>query len=193
MSPSRTAAPGFLLFAALIGAACQSGSVDGARAEASGAPGGEKPSGASATTPANGAAKAEASAPGAGSASNYGAAFAPGPEVPLASLLANPAAYTDQNVITQGKVHRACTRKGCWMEIGEGPSACRITFKDYGFFVPTDSAGAHARVQGRLDIRVVPKADVDHLEGEGARFEHKQPDGTATEIRLIASAVQLTR
>ncbi len=189
MTPCRIASSGFLLIAALAGAACQSGSVGGSG-------GAEKPNGAAATpaaSSAGAAAKAGAAQAAVGASASYGAAFAPGPEVPLGSLLANPAAYADQNVITQGKVHRACTRKGCWMEIGEGPSACRITFKDYGFFVPTDSAGAQARVQGRLDTRVVPKADVDHLEGEGARFEHKQPDGTATEVRLIASAVQLTR
>jgi hypothetical protein len=125
--------------------------------------------------------------------SAYGAAFEPGPELPLATLLANPRAYADQNVITEGRVQRACTTKGCWMEIGEGDDACRVTFKDYGFFVPTDSAGARARIQGRLDTRVVEAAAVQHLEAEGARFKNKQANGTATEVRLIASAVQLKR
>jgi hypothetical protein len=113
--------------------------------------------------------------------------------VPLASLLANPRAYAHQTVTTEGKVQRACSRKGCWMEIGAGDDACRVTFKDYAFFVPTDSAGAYAKIQGRLDTREVEAAAIDHLESEGARFPHKKPDGSATEVRLIASAVELRR
>jgi hypothetical protein len=125
--------------------------------------------------------------------SRFGAALQPGPAVPLAALLSNPAAYAAQTVTTEGQVQRACSRKGCWMEIGSGEDACRVTFKDYGFFVPTDSAGAFAKIQGRLDTREVEKAAVDHLEAEGARFRNKKPDGSATEVRLIASAVELRR
>jgi len=113
--------------------------------------------------------------------------------VPLTTLLSNPQQYADKTVTTEGKVQRACTRKGCWMEIGEGDDACRVTFKDYGFFVPRDSAGAYARIQGKVATRVVEAAAVEHLEAEGARFKNKKPDGSATEVRLIASAVELVR
>ncbi len=125
--------------------------------------------------------------------SHFGSAFEPGTAVALQSLLSDPRAYADKTVTTEGKVQRACSRKGCWMEIGEGPDACRVTFKNYGFFVPTDSAGAYARIQGRLDTREVEAAAVQHLESEGARFRAKRADGSATEVRLIASAVELRR
>jgi len=124
---------------------------------------------------------------------NFGAAFEPGPVVALPRLLANPKAYADQSVITEGRVQRACSRKGCWMEIGEGDEACRVTFKDYGFFVPTDSAGTQARVQGRLTTQRIEPARVAHLEAEGAKFRNRQADGSATEVQLIASAVELSR
>lgn len=124
---------------------------------------------------------------------SYGGSFESVPEVALATILANPNAYADKTVITEGKVHRACSRKGCWMEIGEGSNACRVTFKDYSFFVPTNSAGAQARLQGRVETSRVERAAVEHLESEGARFQSKGEDGTATEVRLVASAVQLTR
>jgi len=113
--------------------------------------------------------------------------------VALTSLLANPQAYAEQSVITEGRVQRACSRKGCWMEIGEGDDACRVTFKDYGFFVPTDSAGAQARVQGKLTTQRIEPARVAHLEAEGAKFRNRQADGSATEVTLIASAVTLAR
>lgn len=162
-----------------LGWACQSGRVDAPAKEVS-----------PAAVLAGGA--APASAPP-GQAKAYGASFEPAASVPLATLLSKPQEYADKTVTTEGKVQRACTRKGCWMEIGEGDGACRVTFKDYGFFVPTDSAGAHARIQGKVATRVVEAAAVEHLESEGARFKNKKPDGSATEVRLIASAVELVR
>jgi hypothetical protein len=175
----------------LAGAACESG------APSASTPGTSRPAAepraAEAPSASSPAAPTGASPAGNASVSRYGAALEPAAAIPLATLLSNPKAYADQTVTTEGKVQRACSRKGCWMEIGSGEDACRVTFKDYAFFVPTDSAGAFAKIQGRLDTREVEAAAVDHLEAEGARFHDKKPDGSATEVRLIASAVELTR
>ena len=70
---------------------------------------------------------------------------------------------------------------------------CRVTFKDYGFFVPLDSAGSHARVQGTLAVEKIAAGTVQHLEEEGARFARKNPDGTADEVRLVATGVELRK
>lgn len=123
----------------------------------------------------------------------FGAPLTPGPKVALASLISKPDSYLDQTIITEGQVARACSRKGCWMELTDGESKCRVTFKDYGFFVPTDSQGANARLQGKITTRTLSAGRVKHLEEEGASFANKQADGTAQEVRLIATAVQLTR
>ena len=163
----------------LAGLGCESGTT------------GARPSPAAPSSAAPSSA-APAAAPR-GAVHRYGGSLEPGSTVPLATLLANPKAYGNQTVTTEGRVQRACSRKGCWMEIGEGADACRVTFKDYAFFVPTDSAGAHAKIQGKLDTREVEAAAVAHLESEGARFNHKNADGSAVEVRMIASAVELVR
>ena len=117
--------------------------------------------------------------------------------VALAALLAGGAQYAGRAVTVEGLVRRACTRRGCWMELA--PSAdkaqpgCRVTFKNYGFFVPTDAAGAHARVQGVVDVSQVTPPVVRHLEEEGAVFPHKDPDGSAAEVHILASGVELSR
>jgi hypothetical protein len=71
--------------------------------------------------------------------------------------------------------------------------AIRVTFKDYGFFVPIDSAGAEARVQGVVAVETVAARYVKHLEEEGARFASKADDGTAREVRLVANGVELKK
>jgi len=192
--PLRTAQPSLglrrfciplCLVAAVASLACESAPAPG-REPAAAPPQGTPAAAVPGASPASPTASA-------GTPSQFGAALEPGPTVALATLLTDPKPYANQTVTTEGRVQRACSRKGCWMEIGEGEDACRVTFKDYGFFVPTDSAGAYAKIQGRIDTREVEPAAVEHLESEGARFRNKKPDGSATEVRLIASAVELRR
>jgi uncharacterized protein DUF4920 len=179
------------LLSLLLLASCESGTSPAPEAP-------PKPATPSVARPAAEQASAAAPAgegkPAAGGVQRFGAAITPGREAALAQLLKSPDEFKSADVITGGTVRRACSNKGCWMELaqGDGPG-CRVTFKDYGFFVPTDSAGAQARVQGRLETQSVPAARVRHLEAEGAQFAAKNPDGSATEVTLIASAVELTR
>ena len=128
---------------------------------------------------------------------SFGAPITPGPELLLADVLKTPERYRDQAITVAGHVRSACTRRGCWMEVAESADpavpGCRVTFKDYGFFVPTDSQGASAKVQGTFGVSTLPPERVAHLESEGGQFPHKNPDGSVNELRLVATGVELWR
>lgn len=113
---------------------------------------------------------------------------------PLAEILADPAKFDGATVVTSGVVSRACKKKGCWMELSPEKSerAMRVTFKDYGFFVPLDSQGSAARVDGIVKVKKLSKAEADHFEEDGGRIVRDE-DGTAVEISFIANGVELTR
>jgi hypothetical protein len=145
---------------------------------------------------------AAAPAPGAPAAApaprTYGQALAPGGEtLALAAVLEGGDRFANRALTVEGLVRRACTKKGCWMELAgsadKGTPGCRVTFKDYGFFVPTDAAGARARVQGVVEISKVEAPVVRHLEEEGAVFAKKESDGSAREVRIVATGVELWR
>lgn len=127
----------------------------------------------------------------------FGAKLGNSPEVALAELLKTPNDYAGKMVRVDGHVRRACSAKGCWMELApnadSNAAGCRVTFKDYGFFVPTDSAGAQARVEAEVALKRVGPAQVRHYEGEGATFASKHEDGSADEVRLVATGVELRR
>jgi hypothetical protein len=127
----------------------------------------------------------------------FGEPIASGAAIALGEVLAKPDDFASHTVTVEAKVRRNCTRRGCWMELAQtlDPAlpGCRVTFKDYGFFVPLDSAGSTAKVQGTVEVTRVTPEEVAHLESEGARFASKQPDGTAREVRLVASGVELWR
>jgi len=109
--------------------------------------------------------------------------------VPVATVLSKP--QDGQVVLVEGVVRRACSQMGCWMELAaaEDKPGMRVTFKDYGFFVPTDSAGAKARVQGTLKVAELSAAQAEHLRAEGGSMAA----GAQREVRLVATGVELRR
>ena len=123
-----------------------------------------------------------------------GAAIGGSPEVELAAALRSIAAYSDRTVTVEGRVNRVCQMKGCWMELvpAGADRGIRVTFKDYAFFVPTDSRGAAARLEGMFEQNIFSKADADHLIAEGVALT-RNPDGTATEVSFLAQAVELRK
>ncbi|MEB2775277.1 DUF4920 domain-containing protein [Algoriphagus sp. D3-2-R+10] len=60
-----------------------------------------------------------------------------------------------------GEIKEVCTKKGCWltMDLPNGESM-RVTFKDYGFFVPTTSQGYPIILEG---VAVLTETDVKTL------------------------------
>ena len=127
----------------------------------------------------------------------YGAPISNRPREELARVLGEPERYAGKELVVSGHVRRACSRMGCWIELASGPDpstpACRVMFHGHGFFVPTDSTGSDARVEGRLEVKTVSAGHAAHLEEEGARVANKAADGTAREVRLLASGVELFR
>lgn len=127
----------------------------------------------------------------------YGSPLGSSEAVELSEVLSNPEKFHDRNVVVSGYVKRACSRKGCWMELSTNAEknsvGCRVKFKDYGFFVPTDAQGSSARLEGLVQVTKVEKAAVEHYESEGGTFPSKAADGTAKEVRFVATGVELTR
>lgn len=70
-----------------------------------------------------------------------------------------------------------CQKKGCWMNVDLGnENTMRITFKDYGFFVPKDAAGKLATIQG---VATIDTTDV-------ATLKHYASDANATQEEIDA-------
>jgi hypothetical protein len=60
-----------------------------------------------------------------------------------------------------GEIKEICTKKGCWfsMDLPNGNSM-RVTFKDYGFFLPTNSQGFPIVMEG---VATLTETDVESL------------------------------
>jgi hypothetical protein len=116
------------------------------------------------------------------------------PAINFADVLKEPAKFAGKRVRIEGVVERVCQSEGCWMQIApeSGTAGIRVTFKDHSFFVPKDSKSMKFKAEGEFSVKVLDKAQVDHLIEDGAKIERKA-DGTADEVRFVATGVELRK
>ena len=61
-----------------------------------------------------------------------------------------------------GSVTEVCKVKGCWMMLRDGKSQVRVTFKDYGFFMPKNLVGRKVALEGVLTEETLTEKDARH-------------------------------
>ena len=86
-------------------------------------------------------------------------------------------ANSSNEFIVEGTIQECCQKKGCWMKVdmGNGESM-RVSFKDYGFFVPLDAGGKTMIMKG---VAMYETIDVDFL-------KHLAEDANATQEEIDA-------
>ncbi len=62
-------------------------------------------------------------------------------------------------------IEKTCAVKGCWMEVKDGKGGImRVTFKDYGFFVPTEGVeGKETIIEGILEKKTYTVDELRHF------------------------------
>jgi len=86
--------------------------------------------------------------------------------VPLGALLENPAEFVGASVRVEAHISQVCQKKGCFMIATSGEGAMRISFKDYAFFVPTDTGGKTVTFTGTVIARELTEEQAAHLRAD---------------------------
>ncbi len=123
----------------------------------------------------------------------FGAPLGDSPKVALADLVKDAASHSGKTVKTEGVVSAVCQEKGCWMTLKSGDQAVRVTFKDYGFFVPKDSAGKTVVMEGVFSVKTIPEAKAKHYAGETPGGKPDAIKGDQKELSIVASGVEIAR
>lgn len=88
--------------------------------------------------------------------------------VSLDEALTHPKNHMAGIIVTEAKVTKVCKAKGCWMEVHGEKVSTRVTFKNYGFFVPQNLLDKKIRIQGKLTEKTMSVKEQKHyLEDEG--------------------------
>jgi Domain of unknown function (DUF4920) len=126
-------------------------------------------------------------------AGKFGAPLGNSPKVALADLVKDPAAWSGKTLKTEGTVSSVCQEKGCWMVLKAGDQSVRVRFKDYAFFVPKDSAGMTAVLEGVFSVKTVPEATAKHYAEETPGGKPGDIKGDQKELSFLASGVELAK
>lgn len=123
----------------------------------------------------------------------YGEAISTEGAFSLASLQEQVADKDSVILTLKGTIEKTCAKKGCWMTVqDENGVATRITFKDYGFFVPTEGAdGKEVVFSGVAKRKVTDVATLRHFAEDDGKTEAEINAITEPkqEIEFVATGV----
>lgn len=128
--------------------------------------------------------------------------------ISLTDAMKDLASLEGKPIKLEARVVTACRKKGCWMTIqpkdmsedaaaekkeGDAEDDIRVTFKDYGFFVPRHADGALAVMEGQFEREVVSEAHRKHLARDAKKSEEEIAaiEGDLETVQFVATAVDL--
>lgn len=95
-----------------------------------------------------------------------------------------------------GVVESVCQVKGCWMKVKmEDGQTMRVTFKDYGFFVPKDIAGKTVVFEGNAKTKTTSVDELRHYAEDGGKSKEEIAKITEpkTELTFVANGVLVSK
>lgn len=110
-------------------------------------------------------------------------------KVSLESLVTKSDQYQGQEVLVETRIAKVCQKKGCFFIAQSGADSVRITFEDYGFFIPTDSGGKQVTLAGVFSRKPVSAEQAKHLAEDLG--EKVAEDAPAFEYSIVATGVKI--
>ena len=109
--------------------------------------------------------------------------------IPIAQLVSEMNGKNEMSTKVEGKITESCKKKGCWMNIDRGDgSVMKVTFKDYGFFVPKDCGGRTAIMQGRAYMDTISVELLRHYAEDAGKSEEEIAKITEPSMELTFEA-----
>ena len=111
--------------------------------------------------------------------------------VPLVQLADIGAGNVGETVRVEARVSKVCRSKGCFFVAVDGDSMVRVSFKDYGFFVPTDVSGKRLMFVGEVIEKELSAEEAEHFTKDMGEASAAVTPGKTYEI--VATAVRVPR
>ncbi|MCH7401982.1 DUF4920 domain-containing protein [Belliella kenyensis] len=89
-----------------------------------------------------------------------------------------------------GQIKEVCTKKGCWMTLDlPNGETMRVTFKDYGFFVPLNAHGYPVIIEGVATRSVTDVATLKHYAEDAGKSKEEIDEITAPKEEYAFEAI----
>jgi len=110
-------------------------------------------------------------------------------ESSLSALLQNPNEALGKTYKLQTRIGKVCQKKGCFFIAQEGSQVVRVSFKDYGFFIPTDANGKTVQLIGELVKKEMSEEQAAHFNEDLGNKAFQAGDV----FEFIASSVKIPK
>lgn len=113
------------------------------------------------------------------------------PTLTLTQVIERLGSQPDREFMIATQVAQVCQKKGCFFIAEDGDTIARVTFKDYGFFIPTDASGKTVLLSGVVKPSAVSGKQAEHYAADlGATSPGAIED---IEYHIVASAVAVPK
>lgn len=120
-----------------------------------------------------------------------GAPFTATNVVPVDTLVADSATWDGKPVVVEATVKEVCQKKGCWHTLATANPDVTVMVRDkeYGIFLPKDSAGKKVYVKGTFSVAQIPQDEARHY-AEDAGRDASTINGPQRTFAIEADGVQ---
>lgn len=98
--------------------------------------------------------------------------------------------YLDKEIQIEGTVSEVCQSMGCWTIVTDGTNNIKASTK-HKFFLPKDSAGKKAVVQGKYIVKVLSVEDQMHYYEEQGKTPDKPITEPKKDYQIEATGIKL--
>jgi hypothetical protein len=110
-------------------------------------------------------------------------------KVSLAELATSSSSLLGKPFRLQTKIAKVCQKKGCFFIAQQDEHILRVSFKDYGFFIPTDSSGKIVTLTGELIQKEMTQEQAKHFAADLKDDSSTIKPGVVYEI--VANSVKI--
>ncbi len=122
----------------------------------------------------------------------YGESFAaPGGDLPEVGEVMADTTMHNREIVLTGTIMDVCQKKGCWIVVSDGTDQMRVTFKDYGFFLPKDASNREVVIRGVVSVETLDEGTAKHYAEESKGEDPDAIEGPQVVVTMVASGVML--
>ena len=114
----------------------------------------------------------------------------PAEPMSLTDAVASSGELAGKEIVIETTIAQVCQKKGCFFIAKEGDAVARVSFKDYGFFIPTDASNKTVALAGQIERREVSAEQAAHYAADLGDDGAVQP---GFEYAIVASAVRIPK
>ena len=113
------------------------------------------------------------------------------PKLTMASLVNDAPLHIAKTFQVEARIAKVCQKKGCFFIAQQEQHILRVSFRDYGFFIPTDSSGKTVTLAGELIQKEVSPKQAAHFKADLKTKTDLVKPGVVYEI--VAVSVKIPR